>query len=87
MGDEVSKDGAAQAIHGLLQHDDGAACPARFYYGDGEPQPHNCERIDPERYTTWVEDDGAIGIRRGTSVSVGATKQYAARYDEVDWGN
>jgi len=83
----VSERGAARAIHGSLQHDDGTACPARFYYGDEEPVPLGRERIDPARYATWVEDDGAIGIRRGTSVMVGASRQYASKYDEVDWGN
>jgi hypothetical protein len=81
------KDDAAHAIHGSLHHDDGTVKPARFYFGDDEPEPRNSERIDGERYATWVEDDGAIGIRRGTSVTIGASKQYAAKYDEINWGN
>lgn len=44
-------------------------------------------RVDPNRHATWIERDGAVGIRRGTSVSVGATPVYAAAYDAVDWGN
>jgi hypothetical protein len=83
-----SKDGVARARVGSIHHDDGVVRPARFYYGDDEAAPHDNERIDPSAYATWVEDDGAIGIRRGTSsVSVGATPAYAAKYDEVDWGN
>ena len=81
------KEDAPAVLPGELTHDDGTTCSARFYYGDGEPRPPNHERIDPSRYSTWIEDDGAIGIRRGTSVTIGATKQYAAKYDEVDWGN
>jgi hypothetical protein len=81
----LPKDGAAQALHGSVESADGTVCAARFYYGDGEPRPPSQERLDPDRYATWIEDDGAIGIRRGTSVLVGATKQYAAKYDDVDW--
>ncbi len=72
---------------GLLRHDDGRVEPARFYYGDHEEDPPNRTRIDPARYATWVEADGAVGIRRGTSTSVGASPTYAANYDAVDWGN
>ena len=81
------KEDTPGALPGSLTHDDGTTCSARFYYGADEPRPSNHERIDPARYSTWIEDDGAIGIRRGTSVMVGASKQYAAKYDEVDWGN
>lgn len=72
---------------GLLRHDDGSVEPARFYYGDHEDDPPNRMRIDPAHYSTWVENDGAVGIRRGTSVSVGATAAYSASYDTIDWGN
>jgi hypothetical protein len=81
------KEDAPGSLRGSLQHSDGTINAARFYYGDGEPKPCNSELIDPSRFTTWIEDDGAVGIRRGTSVMVGATKQYAAKYDAVDWGN
>lgn len=83
-----SKDIVARVRGGSVHHDDGTTCPARFYYGDDEAAPRDRERIDPTAYATWIESDGAIGIRRGTSsVSVGATPVYAAKYDEVDWGN
>lgn len=72
---------------GLLTHDDGRVERARFYYGDDESCPPPRSTIDPEKHATWVEDDGTIGIRRGTSVSVGATPAYGAGYDTVDWGN
>jgi hypothetical protein len=72
---------------GLLRHHDGTIEPARFYYGEHEEDPPNRTRIDPEQHTTWVENDGTVGIRRGTSISVGATSAYSAHYDDVDWGN
>lgn len=72
---------------GLLHHDDGSVEPARFYYGDHEDDPPNRMRIDPAHHSTWVESDGAVGIRRGTAVSVGASPAYSANYDAVDWGN
>jgi hypothetical protein len=72
---------------GVLQHEDGRVETARFYYGADEADPPDRTRIDPIQYATWVEDDGAVGIRRGTSVSVGATTAYSAAYDAVDWGN
>jgi hypothetical protein len=72
---------------GLLHHDDGNVLPARYYCGDQEPDPPSRVRIDPASYATWIENDGAVGIRRGTTVSVGATAAYAASYDTIDWGN
>ena len=72
---------------GLLHHEDGRIDSARYYYGDHEQDPPERTRIDPESYATWIEDDGAVGIRRGTSVSVGASPAYAANYDAFDWGN
>jgi hypothetical protein len=72
---------------GLLRHEDGSVEPARFYYGDQEQDPPDRTRIDPAHYATWIEDDGAVGIRRGTSISVGATAAYSANYDALDWGN
>ena len=72
---------------GLLHHEDGSVEPARFYYGDHEEDPPSRTRLDPNHYATWVEDDGTVGIRRGTSVSIGATPAYSANYDAVDWGN
>ena len=72
---------------GLLHHEDGSVEPARFYYGDHEEDPPNRTRIDQDHYATWVEGDGTVGIRRGTSVSVGAAVTYSANYDAVDWGN
>lgn len=76
---------------GLLTGDLGSTHPgsthARYYYGEGEDAPQNRERIDPATHTTWREADGAVGIRRGTSVSIGASREYSAKYDDVDWGN
>ena len=72
---------------GLLQHDDGRVEKARFYYGADEDAPTDRTRIDPSCHATWLEHDGTVGIRRGTSVSVGATAAYAERYDDLDWGN
>lgn len=86
MSDKID---ATTHVHGgSLHQDDGTSRRARFYFGDGEDAPRDAERIDPSAYATWVEDDGAIGIRRGNaSVSVGASPAYAAKYDDVDWGN
>ena len=72
---------------GFLSHQDGRVAKARFYYGDDEDDPPARAQLDPDRYATWVEDDGTVGIRRGTSVSIGATPAYSANYDTVDWGN
>ena len=72
---------------GLLNHHDGRVEKARFYYGADEDAPLDRMRLDPEQHATWVEDDGTVGIRRGTSVSVGATAAYATNYDALDWGN
>jgi hypothetical protein len=72
---------------GLVRREDGHVEPARFYYGDHEDDPPSRAHLDPKHYATWVEDDGAVGIRRGTSVSVGASAAYSANYDTVDWGN
>jgi hypothetical protein len=71
---------------GLLSHD-GRVARARFYYGADEEAPPVREQLDPERHATWVEDDGTVGIRRGTSISIGATAAYADNYDTLDWGN
>lgn len=87
MSSSLSRRDTARSICGLLRHDDGTINPARFYFGDDEPVPRNHERISAADHATWVEDDGAIGIRRGTAVSFGATKRYAAKYVEIDWGN
>ena len=72
---------------GLLNYRDGRVETARFYYGADEDAPPNRTRIDPEKHATWIEHDGVIGIRRGTSVSVGASQSYSANYDNIDWGN
>lgn len=72
---------------GLLSHHDGHVERARFYYGADEDDPPNRTQLDPDRHATWVEDDGTVGIRRGTSVSIGAAPAYSANYDTVDWGN
>ena len=72
---------------GLLHYGDGRVAPARLYYGDGEADPPSRVHVDPEHYATWVEGDGAVGIRRGKSASIGATAAYAANYDTLDWGN
>ena len=71
----------------LRRHEDGSVTQARFYYGDHEQDPPDRARIDPDNYTTWIEDDGTVGIRRGTSVSIGAAATYTAHYDTIDWGN
>ena len=75
-----------QSKTGRLHHADGSVEPARFYYGAHEEDPPHCTRVD-SRYTTWIEDDGAVGIRRGTSTSVGASASYSANYETLDWGN
>lgn len=72
---------------GFLNHRDGRIANARFYYGANEDAPPDRTPIDLDQHATWVEDDGTVGIRRGTSVSVGATPAYAANYDALDWGN
>lgn len=72
---------------GALRREDGSVQTARFYYGPDEAAPPVRTQIDPERHATWIEHDGAVGIRRGTAVSVGATPAYAQNYDSVDWGN
>ena len=72
---------------GLLNHHDGRSATARFYYGADEDAPPDRSQISPERHAIWIEDDGSIGIRRGTSVSIGATATYSANYDALDWGN
>ena len=72
---------------GLLTHHDGRVEQARFYYGPDEDAPPSRSRIDPEQHSTWVQDDGTVGIRRGTSISVGATASYSANYEALDWGN
>jgi len=72
---------------GLLRYHDGSVNHARYYYGVDEAEPPNRTQIDPEHHATWIEDDGIVGIRRGTAVSVGATPAYAANYDALDWGN
>jgi hypothetical protein len=74
-----------RAKNGLLNYHDGRAEPARFYYGDDEAEPQNHDRIDPESHATWIEADGTVGIRRGTSISVGATAAYSTNYDTLDW--
>ena len=76
-----------RAKSGLLHHEDGRVKAARFYYGEHEENPPSRARLDPNHYTTWIEDDGAVGIRRGTSVSIGAAPAYSASYDNIDWGN
>ena len=77
---------APQSSPGYLHHRDGRVERARLYHGAGE-SPARHVVVDPDLYSTWTEDDGAVGIRRGTSTSVGATPTYAAKYDAVDWGN
>lgn len=72
---------------GLLNHRDGRVARARFYYGADEDAPPDRAQIDPDQHATWVEDDGTVGIRRGTSISIGATAAYSTNYDTVDWGN
>ena len=72
---------------GFLRHEDGSVETARFYYGDDEQGPPARALINPDHYATWVEDDGTVGIRRGTSVSIGASPAYSANYDTIDWGN
>ena len=72
---------------GFLTHNDGRVENARFYFGADEEAPPTRSQLDPERHATWVEDDGSVGIRRGTAISIGATPAYAANYDALDWGN
>jgi hypothetical protein len=76
-----------RAKSGFVHNSDGRAAPARFYYGEGEDEPPTRATLSPEDHATWVESDGAIGIRRGTSVSIGASRAYSANYDAQDWGN
>ena len=72
---------------GFVTHNDGCAHHARFYFGADEEDPPDRTKLDPDSYTTWVEQDGTVGIRRGTAVSIGATAAYSANYDKQDWGN
>jgi hypothetical protein len=74
-------------MSGQLSYRDGSARPARYYYGEGEDAPQDRESIDPDHHATWIEDDGVVGIRRGTTASVGASPVYSANYDALDWGN
>lgn len=69
-----------------LFHTEDRVDPARFYYGDQEEDPPQRIQVNSQ-YTTWIEDDGTVGIRRGTSVSIGASATYSANYDALDWGN
>jgi hypothetical protein len=78
---------APRSKTGRLYRQDGSAESARFYYGDHEEDPPPVTHIDSRHYTTWTEDDGTVGIRRGTSVSIGASPAYSANYDTLDWGN
>ena len=77
---------APHSKSGLLYHADGRVDRARFYHGDGEPPPRRL-LVDPADYATWMEVDGTVGIRRGTTVSIGATTAYSTNYDSLDWGN
>jgi hypothetical protein len=72
---------------GLLNYRDGRVENARFYYGADEDAPANRMQLDPEKHATWIEHDGAVGIRRGAAVSVGASQGYSTNYDNIDWGN
>ena len=72
---------------GQLTHHDGRVESARFYYGADEDAPPNHSQIDPEQHAIWAEADGTVGIRRGTSTSIGATAAYSANYEALDWGN
>ena len=72
---------------GRLRRSNGRVDNARFYYGADEEVPPDKSQLDPEKHTLWVEHDGTIGIRRGTAVSVGASRTYSANYDNLDWGN
>lgn len=72
---------------GIIDYDTGQSYPARFYYGDGESEPEGQIPVLAESHATWIEDDGVVGIRAGTSISVGASKAYSKNYDTVDWGN
>jgi hypothetical protein len=71
---------------GSLHLEDGSVKSARFYYSAHEEDPPQRTQVD-SRYTTWTEDDGTVGIRRGTVISVGASAAYAANYDTLNWGN
>lgn len=71
---------------GHLLRTDGRIEPARFYYGDHEEDPPQRTQVD-SRYATWIEDDGTVGIRRGTSISIGASAAYSANYETLNWGN
>ena len=85
MSSSLSRRDTARSICGLLRHDDGTINPARFYFGDDEPVPRNHERISAADHATWVED--AITPATASSIVFGATKRYAAKYVEIDWGN
>lgn len=78
---------ALRSKTGLLNYRDGRVETARFYYGADEDAPPNRTQLDPEKHAIWIEHDGAVGIRRGTTVSVGASKTYTDNYDNLDWGN
>lgn len=84
------KDDDASLKHfheGTVQSNRGETRQARFYLGDGEECPQDRESIGRDTHTTWEMGDGTIGIRRGTAVSVGASRSYSTKYDDVDWGN
>lgn len=75
-------------VPGLVTADlDGSRAPARFYYGDDEEPPvHGADEvINDSTHTRWIEADGVVGIRRGAAAFVGASRAYAAKYDEIDW--
>lgn len=46
---------------GRLHLEDGSVEPARFYYSNHEEEPPPLTQVD-SRYTTWIEDDGTVGI-------------------------
>jgi hypothetical protein len=75
---------ALKSRTGQIDYDDGRVEQARFYYADDEPEPEQ-EHLYSDRHVTWTEADGTIGIRRGTAVSLGASKSYSKGYDAIDW--
>lgn len=82
-------DDDATGHDGMLYADDGSVEPARMYHGVDEDCPVGIGRvrIDPDQYTTWRDADGRPCLRRGESVSVGASRAYGAKYNAIDWGN
>lgn len=72
---------------GIMYKEDGTHEHIRMVHGEGEPcEPSGYK--NPDHFDSWTGDDGIKRMRRiAGSASVGATKEYSAKYDDIDWGN